>query len=334
MATALAGAGRFRPPPSASDETTLALRSNNTELAKLNADLKQQLALRVEAEQRNASFNEEQRVQTHKFQVEIRELLQANVERTAATQRQLDALTHEVNALPEGAQVLRKALASANLPSATDADTAGALGAGSEGTEATPEPPSGVPPKVGARPAPEHSNGLDDCREPATLPLVGSPSEHRHITTPPQRRPFTGLMCLLRSGRPADRALGQTRPETRGDPPEHDPTDRLRTSPSAGLVDTPVRLRTPPCPLPSDPNAVDPAPRGGFARLVGDAPYLSASGPKSDTSATTLQGEGALTPEPRSWRAKNATTTCARRMRCSSLRSASDARTSSLCVIL
>lgn len=42
LATALAGTGRFRTPP-ASDETALALRSTNTELAKNNAELKQQV---------------------------------------------------------------------------------------------------------------------------------------------------------------------------------------------------------------------------------------------------------------------------------------------------
>ena len=215
------------------------------------------------------------------------------MERTAATQRPLDALIHEVNALPEGAQVLRKALASANQPNATDAGTAGTSGAGSERTEATPEPPSDVPPKVGAPPAPKHSNGLDDRWEPATLPLAGSPAENKFITTPPQRRPFTGLVCSLRSGRPADRALGQPRPVARGDPPEHGPTDRLRTSPPEGLADAPARLRTPPCPLLPHPNAVDAASRGGFARLVGDTPYLSASGPKSNISATTLPGDPA-----------------------------------------
>ena len=224
----------------------------------------------------------------------MRELHQANVERSAATQRQLDALIREVNALPEDAQVLCNALASANLPSATDAGTAGAPEAGSEVTEATPEPPSSVLPKFGAPPTPEHSNRLDDCREPATLPLTGSPSGSEHITTSPQRRPFASLMCLLRSGRPTDRALGQTRPVARRDPPEHGPTDRLRTPPPAGPVDALARLRTPPCPLPPDPNAVDAASRGGFARLVGDTPYLGASGPMSNASGTTLPGDPAL----------------------------------------
>ena len=51
------------------------------------------------------------------------------------------------NALPEGAQVLRKALVSASQPNATDTDTAETSGAGSEGTEAALEPPSDVPPK-------------------------------------------------------------------------------------------------------------------------------------------------------------------------------------------
>jgi hypothetical protein len=69
LATALAGTGRFRTPPG-SDETALALRSTNTELAKNNAELKQQvaqlgeqqLALRVGTDQRTAAFIEEQRV--------------------------------------------------------------------------------------------------------------------------------------------------------------------------------------------------------------------------------------------------------------------------------
>ena len=51
----------------------------------------------------------------------MRELHQANAERSAATQRQLGTLIREVTALPEGAQVLRNALAPANLLSATDA---------------------------------------------------------------------------------------------------------------------------------------------------------------------------------------------------------------------
>ena len=139
LATALAGTGRFRPPLSASDEATLAPRSTNTELAKNNADLKQQLALlgeqqlalRVDTEQRSAAFIEEQRVQIRKFQEEMRELHQANAERKAATQRQLGTLIREVTALPEGAQVLRNALAPANLLSATDAGTTGAPEAGS-----------------------------------------------------------------------------------------------------------------------------------------------------------------------------------------------------------
>ena len=219
----------------------------------------------------------------------MRVLLQTNMERSAATQRQLDALIHEANALPEGEQVLRKALASASQPNATDTDTAETSGAGSEGTEATLEPPSDVPPKVGAPPAPEHSDGLDDRGGAATLPLTGPLDENKLIATPPHHRSFPGLMRLLRSGSPADHALGPPRPVTRGDPPVHDPTDRLRRAPPpAGPVDVPVRLRTPPCPPPPDPNAVDAAPHGGFARSAGDTSYLSASGPESDTSTTTL----------------------------------------------
>ena len=57
LETALAGTGRFRPQGAAEDETTLALRANNTELAKRLA----------ESEQRDAAFQEDVRVQAHKF---------------------------------------------------------------------------------------------------------------------------------------------------------------------------------------------------------------------------------------------------------------------------
>ena len=106
-------------------------------------------------------------------------------------------------------------------------------------------------------------------------------------------------MCLIQSGRPGDRALGQPRPVARGDPPEHGPTDRLRVPPPAGPVDAQVRLRTPPCPLPPDPNAVDAAPQGGFARLAGDTSYQSASDPESGTSVTVLPGGGGGRRTPR-----------------------------------
>ena len=111
----------------------------------------------------------------------MRDLHRANMEQTAAAQRKLDALIREVTALPEGAQGLRNAFAPASPLSVADASAAGATETGGAETEAAPESPSGAPPEVGAPPAPEHSDGLGDCREPATLPSAGSPA------TPPLR---------------------------------------------------------------------------------------------------------------------------------------------------
>ena len=106
LETALAGTGRFRPQGAAQDETTLALRATNTELTKRLAA----------SEQRNAAFQEEVRVQAHKFQEEMRMLVQTTLARNvtveteaearnAATQKQLDALVSAAKALPDGAQV-------------------------------------------------------------------------------------------------------------------------------------------------------------------------------------------------------------------------------------
>ena len=113
----------------------------------------------------------------------MRDLHRANAEQTAVTQRTLGALIREVTALLEGAQVLRSAFAPASPLSATDASAAGGTETGGTETEAAPASPSGVPPEVGAPPAPEHSDGLGDCRAPATLPSAGSPSGSEHITT-------------------------------------------------------------------------------------------------------------------------------------------------------
>ena len=79
LETALAGTGRFRPQGVAQDEMTLALRATNTELTKRLAA----------SEQRNAAFQEEVRVQAHKFQEEMRMLVQNTLARnvTVETER-------------------------------------------------------------------------------------------------------------------------------------------------------------------------------------------------------------------------------------------------------
>ena len=118
----------------------------------------------------------------HKFQEETRALLQTNMERGAATQRQLGALIHEVSTLPEGAQVLRKAAASADQSNATDTNTAETAGIGSEGAAAALEPPSYVAPDGGAPPTPEHSDGLDDHGKPAEPPSTGSQHEKKSLS--------------------------------------------------------------------------------------------------------------------------------------------------------
>ena len=59
LETALAGTGRFRPQGAAQEETTLALCSNNTELAKRNTELEKRCARNDETELRNAAFQEE-----------------------------------------------------------------------------------------------------------------------------------------------------------------------------------------------------------------------------------------------------------------------------------
>ena len=259
------------------------------------------------ADQCIAAFIEEQRAQSHKYQEEMRDLRRANAEQTAATQQKLDALIREVTALPEGAQVLRNAFAPANPMCAAGDSTAGATEPGGAETEAAPESPSGAPPKVGAPPAPEHSDGLDGCCEPATLPSVGSPSENEHITTSP-RRPFAGFMGLLRNGA-TDHARGHMHPATHGDPPGHGLTDRLRTTPLAGPIGASARPRAPPRPLPPDPDAVGASNRSGPAHWDGDAPYLSASGPEgtllttppNDLASPGTSLEGGARGESQGW---------------------------------
>ena len=184
LETALVGTGRFRPQGAAQDETTLALRATNTELAKRLAA----------SEQRSAAFQEDMWVQAHKFQEEMRMLVQNTLARNvavkteaearnAATQRQLDALVATVKALPDGAQVLLKAAAAADQPDETDAGTAEKKSAGDGDAGGEEAAPSGTDPNAGAPPAPEHAEGLDDRGAPTETPppeelCLHSPAYH------------------------------------------------------------------------------------------------------------------------------------------------------------
>ena len=99
--------------------------------------------------------------------------------------------------------------------------------------------------------------------------------ENEFITTPPQHRPFRGLMRLLRSGNPAGRAPAPPWRVAREDPPVHSPTDRPRRGPPPTRpTDAPAQPRTPPCPPPLGPDADDAEPHGGAERLAGGTLYL------------------------------------------------------------
>ena len=240
LETALAGTGRFRPRVAAQDETTLALRANNTEFAKRLA----------ESEQRDAAFQEDVRVQAHKFQEEMRLLVRtslarnAEVEtaaeaRNAATQKQLGALVNAAKTLPDGAQVLLLAAASAKQSDAIDAGTAEEANAGCGEAAGEVKAPSDVVPHAGAPPAPEHSDGLDDHGAPVETPLSDELPARRRITTPTKIRLIPGLQQLFRNASRADHASSVSlQQEAHGDAPAPGPTDRPRHRPrSTSLAD-------------------------------------------------------------------------------------------------
>ena len=113
--------------------------------------------------------------------------------RNAATQRQLDALVNTAKTLPDGAQVLLKAAAFAEQPDATDAGTAGETNAGDGEAAGEVKAPSDVDPNIGAPPAPEHADGLDDRGAPIETPPSEELPAHRRITTATKSRLIPGL---------------------------------------------------------------------------------------------------------------------------------------------
>ena len=183
LSAALAGTGRFHPPP-ASEETALALRSTNSELAKSNVALKQQvaqlgaaqLALRTESNKRMAAFVEAQRAENLRYQEQMVEMHRTSATANAETQSKLDALVRAVTELPDGAQVLRNVFKPPEPPSPAASETAEAATPG-DAEVALKTNPDATQPKVGAPPTPELSDGLDVEHEPLTQPTTTSPPD-------------------------------------------------------------------------------------------------------------------------------------------------------------
>ena len=244
LSSALAGTNRFHPP--ASEETSLALRSTNTELVKSNVALKQQvaqlgseqLALRTEANQRMAAFVDEQRAENLKYQTQMMELHRASAAANAEIQAKLDALVRAVTELPDGAQVRRNVFKSADPPSVSATGTSEVATPGD--AEAEPKPDSNAPPhKVGAPPSPELSDGLDDGHGPLTQPTTFSLPNTKGIAT--WSRSFDRFASKLRSGT-ASRPQRHTRPPPLLErPPGPDLGGRNRETASTGLTDAQSR---------------------------------------------------------------------------------------------
>ena len=152
--------------------------------------------------------------------------------RNAATQKQLGALVNAVKTLPDGAQVLLLASASAERPDATDASAAEEANAGAGEVAGEVKAPSDVVPNAGAPPPPEHSGGLDDHGAPVETPPPDELPARRFITTPTKTRLVSGLQQLFRNASRADHAPSvPLRQEAHGDAPAPSPTDRPRHSP-------------------------------------------------------------------------------------------------------
>ena len=252
---AQAGTGRFQPP---SDDTTLALRSTNSELARSNAALKQQVAqlgaeqltLRNDAHTHIQALMEKHQEETRKYVAEMREMNRVTAEAAAVaaaaaagTQAKLDALVQAVHNLPEGAQVLRNAFSSPDTLSP-------ATGGSPEPVPGTPEPAAkeeeDAPPTTGgAPPSPEHADGRDEERKPRVQPTTALLPDDRLNTTL-----WARIRERLRTG-VRDAAAGSPRRLTRPlndhssvpGPSERIPTVAVPTV-TAGPADAPPRLPT------------------------------------------------------------------------------------------
>ena len=191
-------------------------------------------------------------MQAHKFQEEMRMLVQNTLARNvaveteaeacnAATQMQPNALVTTTKTLPDGAQVLLKAAAAADQPDETDAVTAEKKSAGDGNAGGKEAAPSSTDPNAGAPPAPEPAGGLDDRGAPTETPPLEELPAHRRITTATKSRLIPGLQQLLRSTSRAVLTMAPSHQKTRGDVPVSGPEDRPHRSPSpANPTDMPA----------------------------------------------------------------------------------------------